>query len=474
MTIKFLLLVNKQGQTRLAKYFTELLSTDEKRALEGEIVRKCLARTDRQVRRVAVGVLLVLSPSSTARDKQTGGAHHTAAATVAWHGIGWELADPTAQFVCQGAWWCSHLNACCCLSCTPACMQCSIFEHRAYKVIYRRYASLFFMVGVDDDEVRAPRWGFGCSVACEQQAVAHATCPQAAASMPCTRCAMAHNQQRSRRAMPAPPPNACSAVLALTWPCAALKALPCCTALHGVLLLQNELAVLELIHCFVEVLDKHFGQVCELDIMNDPDVVSRQQQRALQYTRSTRRRHWQLPCADTLTAACLPRGAWSRACLACWSVVVHSRPGQQPTPTSIHAQLQPSPLPSLRAESPLCCIAAMLSPCLAVLGVRAPVLCRCTTLWMRCCSTAALSTPTSRTSWSPCSCWRTSPRSSSSTSSSCGDSNHSTVAASGPADPCGGQRVDVQRVAGQGRDAALADAVGFKTLGAPATVWRLL
>lgn len=37
---------------------------------------------------------------------------------------------------------------------------------------------------------------------------------------------------------------------------------------------QNELAVVELIHCFVEVLDKHFGQVCELDIMNDPDVVS--------------------------------------------------------------------------------------------------------------------------------------------------------------------------------------------------------
>jgi len=42
---------------------------------------------------------------------------------------------------------------------------------------------------------------------------------------------------------------------------------------------QNELAVLELIHCFVEVLDKHFGQVCELDIMNDPDVVSEAQRR---------------------------------------------------------------------------------------------------------------------------------------------------------------------------------------------------
>lgn len=51
MTIKFLLLVNKQGQTRLAKYFTELLTTDEKRALEGEVVRKCLCRTDKQVGR---------------------------------------------------------------------------------------------------------------------------------------------------------------------------------------------------------------------------------------------------------------------------------------------------------------------------------------------------------------------------------------------------------------------------------------
>ena len=41
-------------------------------------------------------------------------------------------------------------------------------------------------------------------------------------------------------------------------------------------LLQNELAILEFIHCFVEVLDKHFGQVCELDIMNEPDMVGRQ------------------------------------------------------------------------------------------------------------------------------------------------------------------------------------------------------
>jgi len=49
MTIRFILLVNKQGQTRVAQYY-EYMSLEERRALEGEIVRKCLARSDRQVR----------------------------------------------------------------------------------------------------------------------------------------------------------------------------------------------------------------------------------------------------------------------------------------------------------------------------------------------------------------------------------------------------------------------------------------
>lgn len=31
--------------------------------------------------------------------------------------------------------------------------QCSFVEHRNYKVVYRRYASLFFLVGVDNEEV---------------------------------------------------------------------------------------------------------------------------------------------------------------------------------------------------------------------------------------------------------------------------------------------------------------------------------
>lgn len=41
-------MVNKQGQTRLAQYY-EYLTIEERRALEGEIVRKCLARTEQQV-----------------------------------------------------------------------------------------------------------------------------------------------------------------------------------------------------------------------------------------------------------------------------------------------------------------------------------------------------------------------------------------------------------------------------------------
>ena len=63
--------------------------------------------------------------------------------------------------------------------------QCSFFEYRGYKITYRRYASLFFVVGADEDE--------------------------------------------------------------------------------------NELAILEFIHALVETLDRHFDNVCELDIMSQLD-----------------------------------------------------------------------------------------------------------------------------------------------------------------------------------------------------------
>ena len=39
------------------------------------------------------------------------------------------------------------------------------------------------------------------------------------------------------------------------------------------LLLQNELGILEFIHCMVETLDKWFSNVCELDIMFSLETV---------------------------------------------------------------------------------------------------------------------------------------------------------------------------------------------------------
>ncbi|CAM9145894.1 unnamed protein product [Ectocarpus fasciculatus] len=74
--IKFVLMVNKQGQTRLASYF-EWFPIQERVALEAEIIRRCLSRTE---------------------------------------------------------------------------YQCSFIEYRGFKVVYRRYASLFFVVAVDGDE----------------------------------------------------------------------------------------------------------------------------------------------------------------------------------------------------------------------------------------------------------------------------------------------------------------------------------
>ncbi len=76
MPIKFVLMVNKQGQTRLSTYY-DWLDLEERVALESEVIRKCLSRNE---------------------------------------------------------------------------LQCSFMEYRNYRVIYRRYASLFFIVGVDSDE----------------------------------------------------------------------------------------------------------------------------------------------------------------------------------------------------------------------------------------------------------------------------------------------------------------------------------
>lgn len=59
MTIEFVLLVNKQGQTRLAQY-TKFKSINERTALEAEVVRKCLSRSDEQVYYTTISIYLHL------------------------------------------------------------------------------------------------------------------------------------------------------------------------------------------------------------------------------------------------------------------------------------------------------------------------------------------------------------------------------------------------------------------------------
>ncbi|XP_038637376.1 AP-4 complex subunit sigma-1 isoform X3 [Scyliorhinus canicula] len=109
--IKFFLLVNKQGQIRLSRYY-EPVEIHKRTLLEIDIIKNCLPRT---------------------KD------------------------------------------------------QCSFVEYKDIKLVYRQYAALFVVIGIDDAE--------------------------------------------------------------------------------------NELAVYELIHNFVEVLDKYFSRVCELDIMFNLDKV---------------------------------------------------------------------------------------------------------------------------------------------------------------------------------------------------------
>lgn len=99
--IRFVLMVNKQGQTRLAQYY-ETHKMDERCALEAEVIRKCLSRTETQVRGAAPAACH--PPARPRRALRTRTAPRRAPCAV-----------------------------------RPA--QCSFYEYRGYKVVYRRYAS---------------------------------------------------------------------------------------------------------------------------------------------------------------------------------------------------------------------------------------------------------------------------------------------------------------------------------------------
>lgn len=112
-------------------------------------------------------------------------------------------------------------------------MQCSFVEHRNYKIIYRRYASLFFLVGVEGEEVRHLLLCHMPLFSCQQGPL-----------MPDTKHCRHH-------LLPV--------LLQHHEACIGCK--------------QNELAILEFIHCLVETLDRYFSNVCELDLMFNMEMV---------------------------------------------------------------------------------------------------------------------------------------------------------------------------------------------------------
>ncbi|XP_060213919.1 AP-4 complex subunit sigma isoform X1 [Lycium barbarum] len=179
MGIRFILMVNKQGQTRLAQYY-EYLTIDERRALEGEIVRKCLARNEQQ---------------------------------------------------------------------------CSFVEHRNYKIVYRRYASLFFLVGVDNEEASGTRGGI---VMMWDSRIWNGKLHVQECTL--TSYFMAMTQDFRWHLSGVYGPNSKKEGQDMWEETYAAR------GFYGDLCV-NELAILEFIHLLVETMDRHFGNVCELDIM---------------------------------------------------------------------------------------------------------------------------------------------------------------------------------------------------------------
>ena len=195
MGISFILLVNKQGQTRLANYTDSSIEVGDRKALEGEIVRRCLARSEKQASiKLAPALTFCPPPRRPRRHSDTF------------------------------------------LLCSP---QCSFIEHRNYKVIYRRYASLFFLVGVDGEEVHnLSKLRYGGHM------LPSVNAPSFSCHATTSRCRTGLQLARLSNCMPQ---RMDSVQQNIRKPAA---------------LVQNELAILEFIHCLVETLDRCFQWLC--------------------------------------------------------------------------------------------------------------------------------------------------------------------------------------------------------------------
>lgn len=124
--IKFMLMVNRQGQTRLSRYYTPV-ELSRRAVLEADVVRCCLTRKKDQV----TSCLPVYLPTC--------------------------LPVCLSLYVClwRTPVWVKRKTVVCSFNWAGVCSQCSFVEYKDFKLIYRQYAALYIVVGVTDSEVRS-------------------------------------------------------------------------------------------------------------------------------------------------------------------------------------------------------------------------------------------------------------------------------------------------------------------------------
>lgn len=138
--IKFVLMVNRQGQTRLSRYY-QPVELSRRAQLEADVVRCCLSRRREQVMDPSLlhclgfffRLFLVVMGIC-------GSFHRILLITSCffYHADMWTV-------------WCFF---------KLSCFQCSFVEYKDFKLIYRQYAALFIVVAVTENEVGHTGYNF--------------------------------------------------------------------------------------------------------------------------------------------------------------------------------------------------------------------------------------------------------------------------------------------------------------------------
>ena len=135
--VKFVLMVNKQGHTRFSKWMQHVEDDPHRRRMmEYELVRKCMPRDVDHVR-----------------------IHRNLCCSCPPLPLGSPCRICCLCARCVPAWCIRRVLTCCGSAlqgsrCRSG-VQATFIPYRGFTVVYRRYASLFFMVGIDNSQVRA-------------------------------------------------------------------------------------------------------------------------------------------------------------------------------------------------------------------------------------------------------------------------------------------------------------------------------